>query len=39
MKREKLISQLRTALHIAESPKEEVAEFDIGDTSFCFELE
>ena len=36
--REELIGQLRRALALAESPNEEVVEFDIGDTDFTFEL-
>jgi hypothetical protein len=34
-----LIGQLRHALHLAATPSELVAEFDIGETSFCFEFE
>lgn len=36
--REQLIGQLRYALHLAESRDEECVEFEIGDTSFCFDL-
>lgn len=38
MKRAELIRQLRHALNLAENPKEEVVEFDIDETSFCFEF-
>ncbi len=38
-KRTDLIKELRQALHLAESPNEEVLEFDIGDTCFCFEFQ
>ncbi len=37
--RSDLIQQLREALHIAEAPENEVVEFDLGDTSFCFEFD
>ena len=37
--REELIRQLRLALHLAESPSEEAVEFDVADTTFCFEFE
>ena len=36
--REELIGQLRHALHLAESPNEEVVEFEIGNTDLCFEF-
>lgn len=39
MERGELISQLRTALALAESPQNEVVEFEIGDTGFSFEFE
>lgn len=39
MNRAKLITQLRHALSLATSPKTEVAEFEIGDTDFCFEFD
>ena len=35
--REQLISQLRYALYLAESRDEDCIEFEIGDTSFCFD--
>lgn len=37
--RKELISQLRSALHKAESPFVEVVEFDVGETSFEFDFE
>ena len=39
MKRSELIQQLRHALYLAESPKEESIEFDIAETTFCILLE
>ena len=39
MLRSDLIQQLRHALYLAESPDEEVVEFEIGDTEFCFECD
>lgn len=36
--RQHLISELRHALYIAEDPKEDFAEFDLLDTSFCLDL-
>ncbi len=36
-KRQFLIQQLRTALHILESPKEDVVEFTIDDTDFSYD--
>jgi hypothetical protein len=38
MDRSELIQQLRHALYLAESPGEDVIEFDIADTTFEFEL-
>ena len=35
--RGELISQLRHALYLAESPNEDVVEFEIGDTDFSFD--
>ena len=37
--RQHLTSELRHALHIAEDPKEDFAEFDLLDTSFCLDFE
>ena len=37
--RSELIQQLREALYQAESPKYDVLEFEIGETSFCFEYD
>tara|TARA_B100000749_G_scaffold280513_1_gene277027 strand:+ start:1653 stop:2033 length:381 start_codon:yes stop_codon:yes gene_type:complete len=37
--RQHLISELQHALHIAEDPKEDFAEFDLLDTSFCLDFE
>jgi hypothetical protein len=34
--RGELISQLRHALYLAESPVEDVVEFELGDTDFSF---
>jgi hypothetical protein len=36
--RQQLIAQLRHALHLAESPLTEIAEFDIMDTEFSFDF-
>lgn len=36
--REAIISQLRYALYLAESPKNKLIEFDICDTTFCIEF-
>lgn len=37
-KRSILIGQFRHALYLAESPKETVVEFEIGDVGFCFDF-
>jgi hypothetical protein len=39
MLRSELITQLRFALRLATSPAEEVVEFELGDTDFCFEFD
>jgi hypothetical protein len=36
-RREQLIEQLRQALGQLERPDCDVAEFELGDTNFCFE--
>lgn len=36
--RQRLIQQLREALHQAESPRTEIAEFDILDTEFSIDF-
>lgn len=36
--RQRTIRQLRTAIDLVESPQTDVAEFDIGETEFCFEF-
>lgn len=38
MTRYQLIEQLRHALYLAESPNEEVVEFELNDTGFCFDF-
>ena len=38
MKRDELITQLRLALNVAESPQNDVVEFEIGSSAFCFEF-
>ena len=34
-----LLTQLRHAVHLLESPRESVVEFEVGSVGFCFEFD